>query len=891
MLVCLICLCLALPLAAGCGSRSAAWEIGYEPALPAPLYADDGVQTASQDGLKAAVDPVSGEPVFFTLNGADEGVTADDSTGDADAINTALVKLKNQYGGGTLYLPSGMYILEKQIVMQQNTAIVGDWKAPENGVPSAGTVLIVRFGAGLDSDASSDAAILTAGGSLVGRIAIGYANQKPSSPVKYPYTVANGEYLGARVEQVTFLNSYRGIKYANHNVVTIKDVYMTALSTGVYIDGIYDIGIQENIHLSYRYWANAGALLPEVPTAADVRAATRKATAFEFGRYDWIYSNHCSAEGYGFGIHNISTPTGSLNGQMTGFSARDCAVGLCADAMNNIGVQISDSSFEATGAGAAALRTTEKMTGETVYQFNRCTFAAESTSVIGEGTGVLSFAHCAFSAGDASAANVRADAGSYVFDRCSFDSAGKDVAVKGSFEGDDFPRVSTMKFVNCTYAKAKQIDSPLVNLGIPRHIDVNQDYGTLEAGELALGDVRGKEPASAAKAEIFDVRDYGAIADGTLEANGGTDNTKAFQHALNAAGKNGGGVVFVPGGTYYLKDYLVVPSGVVLRGNAVSNKHFGVGTKGTTLVTDCGKGGGKNSRAFLNLSADSGVSLLNVFYPEQHYQNWVNYAPAVCVHGDNATVDRVTIPDSYVGVFVSGHKNFHSYYNRITGLKASYLLNRADGARLDYCLTSGGDWQDGEGRVKNAPPQDLWKTHPNYENTAIAVCDSDGVTLYETFTFGMGKGLHLTGEINGLRAVGFGVDASRDGIVLANSGRDNLFVGSELVGVDSFFRTTEAYTGSTSFYNTMGWMSHAVDTVFDGSGTVWVQQYKVMSGRVLANNGTLNLSDGIFAGSGTHLLFAGRARGGALNCMGAGVGLNVEPQFNENFVGYNCTYI
>lgn len=890
-LVMLLAACLIFS-AVGCGGGTA-WDENFVPEKPAPLYTASEEKAPSNEDqtLKLAVDPLSEEEVFYTLLGTDEGILPDDRQGDAQAINAALLKLSREHGGGTLYLPSGMYLLDEPILMQKNTALVGDWTAPdEEGVPADGTLLVIRFGAGTDSVAPADAAIRTAGGSAVRHLTIGYANQDAQNPVVYPYTIGNGEYLGARVEGVTLLNSYRGIRFANHNIVTLKDLYVTALCTGISIDGIYDIGVQENINVSYRYWAKAGGMLPDVPSEQIVREATRKATAFEYARYDWIYADHISAEGYGKGVHMTTTGNGTLNGQMTHYRLTDCQTALAVEAMNNIGVQISDSVFQATGENAAAIRTSSNMTFETVYQFDGCDFQSEGNAVFGGGTGVLSFADCTFTSSDPALAAVYAEAGSYLFDRCSFDSAGKDIEVPGSFEGDQFPRVSTMKLINCTFEGEKQIQSALTELGSPRHIEKNEDYGDLEVPNRVDENLTGKEVTGPEKTEIFNVLDYGAVADGNLSDNTGTDNTEAFQHALNVAGQNGGGIVFVPSGSYYLKDYLVIPEGVWLRGNAVTNKHFGVGAKGTTLITDCGKGKGGSDKAFLNLSANSGVSLLNVFYPDQHYKNQVAYTPAICIFGDQATVDRVTIPNAYIGVFNHGFRNFHSSFSRICGLNVSYLLVEADGLRIDYGLTTGGDWQDGEGRVDNAPPQDLWKSHPNYENTAIFIKDSDEVVLYESFTFGMGKGLHLVGEINGLRAIGFGVDASRDGIVFDHAGTDNVFLGTELVGVDSFFRTTKNFTGTVSLYNTMAWMSHAVNTVFDGNGTVNVRQYKVMQGEVLANSGTLNLTDSIFNGAGTHLSLTEGVRGGALNCMGAGVGFNFEGE-SSGFILENCTYV
>ena len=67
---------------------------------------------------------------------------------------------------------------------------------------------------------------------------------------------------------------------------------------------------------------------------------------------------------------------------------------------------------------------------------------------------------------------------------------------------------------------------------------------------------------------IFDIRQYGAIGDGT------TVNTMAIQHAIDQCTSQGGGEVLVAGGrfltgTLYLKDHvtLYIASGAVLLGS------------------------------------------------------------------------------------------------------------------------------------------------------------------------------------------------------------------------------------------------------------------------------------------------------------------------------------
>ena len=53
--------------------------------------------------------------------------------------------------------------------------------------------------------------------------------------------------------------------------------------------------------------------------------------------------------------------------------------------------------------------------------------------------------------------------------------------------------------------------------------------------------------------DLYSVRDFGALGDGK------TDDTAAFQKALDAAKQAGGGVVYAPRGNYFFAGHLSVP--------------------------------------------------------------------------------------------------------------------------------------------------------------------------------------------------------------------------------------------------------------------------------------------------------------------------------------------
>src|SRR5262245_28077105 len=64
----------------------------------------------------------------------------------------------------------------------------------------------------------------------------------------------------------------------------------------------------------------------------------------------------------------------------------------------------------------------------------------------------------------------------------------------------------------------------------------------------------------AASSDIYPVTDFGAKGDGK------TDDTAAFQKALDNAGQAGGGVVVAPRGNYFFAGHLNVPNAVTLKG-------------------------------------------------------------------------------------------------------------------------------------------------------------------------------------------------------------------------------------------------------------------------------------------------------------------------------------
>ncbi|MCX7920303.1 MAG: hypothetical protein N3A72_12030 [bacterium] len=108
----------------------------------------------------------------------------------------------------------------------------------------------------------------------------------------------------------------------------------------------------------------------------------------------------------------------------------------------------------------------------------------------------------------------------------------------------------------------------------------------------------------------LNVLKFGAKGDGK------TDNTLAFQKALDTAGKESGGrTVFVPKGNYLFKGHLVIPDNVTLQGVwqiPTAWSQF----KGTTLLPTENEGN-PNGEPFITLKTNSLIKGITIFYPNQ----------------------------------------------------------------------------------------------------------------------------------------------------------------------------------------------------------------------------------------------------------------------------------
>lgn len=236
----------------------------------------------------------------------------------------------------------------------------------------------------------------------------------------------------------------------------------------------------------------------------------------------------------------------------------------------------------------------------------------------------------------------------------------------------------------------------------------------------------------------YNVLHFGAKPDGT------TDNTRAFQNALDQCGKTGGRVI-VPAGRYVVHGHLNIPESVELRGSfdAPARSQFSDGRlekeKGSILLAFEGKGDA-DAPPFITLNRASHLHGVVVFYPEQTVPP-VAYPWTVRGIGDNCTITAVELINPYQAVDFGTHPAGRHYIN---GLYAQTLKI---GIFVDKCFDVG--------RMENVHFWPFWRDQPELlewtkqNGTAFIIARTDWEYMTNCFALAYKIGFHFIAKTDG----------------------------------------------------------------------------------------------------------------------------------------------
>jgi hypothetical protein len=348
-------------------------------------------------------------------------------------------------------------------------------------------------------------------------------------------------------------------------------------------------------------------------------------------------------------------------------------------------------------------------------------------------------------------------------------------------------------------------------------------FGTcLLGGYFVLaGQVCAGQRGSASVSNFFNVTDYGAAGDGQ------TDDTAAFQEALDAARDAGGGTVHVPAGNYFFTGRLSVPSAVTLAGiwqsvpahNGIRNPGLPKPTDDGTTLLVTGGAGREDDPAFITLNTNSTLKGVVLYYPEQNVDDEPRPYPwAVAMRGKNPAVLAVEMLNPYNGIDAT--KNERHLIRDVHGqpLRRGILVD----AIYDI------------GRIENVHFNPWWSMKPKLfqwqmENgEAFIFGKSDWQYVHNTFCFGYKIGYKFirsqAGVCNG-NFLGIGADDCYTALLVEQCAPYGLLItNGEFVsfhGPDpTMINVAEDNTGSIRFVNCAFWGPCNQIAKIAGDGTV-----------------------------------------------------------------------
>ena len=370
-------------------------------------------------GIGAAGAAEPGPSPAGQWNVRDFGAKGDGQADDTAAFQTAL-DAAGAAGGGTVNAPQGQYRFNGSLKVPANVTLSGSWVGlryfpgegageTHRGKVGAGTQFQVYGGRG-QSEEGTPFISLTNNSVLKGAV-ISYPEQPAGAePTPYPWTIF-GKGDGVSVIDVCLLRAYQGVKLQVAPCHLVRNLTGNPLLTGLYIDGIHDIGRVENVHIK----SGAGSS-PEARLWA-----ARNSTGFVIGTTDWQYMTNTFCWGYGTGYHFIQGESNGPNGNFLGIGADRAHVAVRIEASKFQGIAITNGEFVVGPMGEVPGRAARKLgidgramvdkeksnpthivvneTNQGSVRFVNCTFwGGSGVNHVARvaGKGIINFGDCAF---------------------------------------------------------------------------------------------------------------------------------------------------------------------------------------------------------------------------------------------------------------------------------------------------------------------------------------------------------------------------------------------------------------------------------------------------------------------------------------------------------------
>ena len=763
-----------------------------------------------------------------------------DGSEDATAAFQSAIDFAATRGGAVIFVPAGRYRFDGTLLLREKVILRGDWAAPDEGGSNRGTILMPYAGRG---NAEGEPFIRIERGAGIRNLTIWYPEQSISNVTPYPWAILcnpntpRGSDDNTSVVNVTLVNPYQGIKVGpvSNELHYIRNVYGTPLKTGIWLSRTTDIGRIMNVHFEPRYWSQSG--FGNSPGETEVLSwLQNNAEGIVMGRSDWEYMYDVSLIGYKTGIRIFRYSGSPPNGVIYGLLIDGGQVGIQLDEVNGIGFAITGSTINASaGPHPVCVQTGDDF--DSVVQFNTCTFGGQPEAAIRfaeNSTGRITFQNCTFvdwGYGSDNSAAIDCNKGTVEVMGCEFQQSKLHFRLGSA--------VPCAYILDSVFADSLQMQNASSGEVLVSYEDLNLPALSVPPHPFAA------EPRPATD-DLFVVQDYGAIGDGQ------TDDTEAFQAALDAAGRNGGGTVYVPAGWYHIGSHLVVPAGVELRGMWDVPHH--TMSRGSVLLAFENKGDA-NGEPFISLAPGAGVRGLMVWYPEQNSADIQPFPWTIQARGANCWVKDVSLGNTYQGVDMGSYPSENHVVSYLAGspLKVGLYVSKNSGEGwVENVQFNPHYWMRSAGYPKVTEP--VFQNVVTFQQSQLdafkfGTCQREHIL--GTFVFAAYRGIYFANEGAPCRADVFlhGTDVGSHATYLESTGDSEVnFINSQLVLLGAtplgIITTDDQFSAKAHFYNTLAWGAKSGPSAnINGTGTVTIQQMHTKNGPLIMNSGTTQLQN------------------------------------------------
>ncbi|GAB6012252.1 glycosyl hydrolase family 28-related protein [Viscerimonas tarda] len=798
----------------------------------------------------------------YNVKDAPFNAKGDGVTNDQPAIRNAIAKAKAD-GGGVVFIPKGMYKMNNIITIPSGVTVRGEWKKPVKGQPIEGTILMAaNVSRGYDRNRDASSFITMQSSTSLTNIAIWYPDQKPGNIVAYPPTIMYGQdgqwgndYCNVR--NVTLVNSYNGVCLSRTNgggCPNIYGLYGTALSVGVEIDNIADVGRFEWIDLSPDYWAGSGLADAPALDGAHKSHIYNNATGIVMRRNDWSYTCYVNVEGYKTGFSTLTSPSGvptagSPNGHNYKMTFKNCKTAVYSESSAGAGLMFSGVNVDNCENGLVVGSGEGSIVQLIDWNINA---SKNAVQVENNASKKVMMQQCTVANG-----KVIALGGVLMPTNCDFNNSAPQITIgsgaRAIITGNRFAQ--GVDIVNNSMFKCAIDHTPVAAPALPAFAEFKTKVAKPAKNDLYV----------VTKAPYFAYGD------------GDTDNTAIIQQALNDAGANGGGIVYIPAGHFKVLGNLTVPTGVELKGT----NDFGSVPKGPGSVLEVYAGkGDPTAQPFLKLSQGSGVRGIVFNYPEQMwtlYPNWYDYPYCIQATGSDVYIMNIGLRAVMHGVDLFTYKCDNHYVDYLAGHVFETGIKVGGGSENGIvCNTQFNTLVYSNGRESkfgtwpNSPDNNSATTPTEEYNKAKDACynynwdkldfltlgNCKNETLYNIFHYGSQRGLIFGDESGSPTGISMGtaIDASRKAVTYRSLGAGGFdMINSQIVSTTgsntteptTFIETAAGFTGTARLFNSDYWGGTNRAITANGGNLELYQAHFNASGRIqfglIANNGFIKL--------------------------------------------------